>query len=440
MSERERLRCVPVDELRAGLYVVEPDRPWTELPTLFQGFELRTDDDLAIFREHCEHVYVDVERCREDALEALERAGVSDTLDAVTPLEDELPSRPEMDTSAAFGRERRPATDRFERLLREAYESRAQTRRFVESVLSGLEQEGEAPSADDGRAAVAGLARRVGENPGVAVWLSNLDERDAPTSVHSVNVCILALTFGVHLGLPGEDLETIGLGALLHDVGKMFIPEDIRQKPDALTDAEWDIVRRHPQDGRDILAEKGGFAPEVLDIVAMHHERLDGSGYPQGLSGVSLPLTVRVVALANAYDSLTTERNYRGAQPADRVLQGLYNRAAETFGVRLVQEFIRCVGIYPPGSLVELDNGAAGVVLGSRPDARIQPTVLLVRSPDGEFYRKRVVLNLAAEAEAAGGGGARRIRRALNPADEDIDVAGIVAIEFGLDGLASEPG
>ncbi|MFW5970401.1 MAG: hypothetical protein ACOCP9_07150, partial [Halofilum sp. (in: g-proteobacteria)] len=104
-----------------------------------------------------------------------------------------------------------------------------------------------------------------------------------------------------------------------------------------------------------------------------------------------------------------------------------------TFGGRLVQEFIRCVGIYPAGSLVELDNGAAGVVLGSRPDARIQPTVLLVRTPDGAHYRKRVVLNLAAEAENDGPAPARHIGRALNPSEEEIDVAGIVAIEFGLD-------
>jgi hypothetical protein len=137
--------------------------------------------------------------------------------------------------------------------------------------------------------------------------------------------------------------------------------------------------------------------------------------------------------LANAYDSLTSERPYRAAMAADKALQQLYNGAGGTFGDRLVQEFIRCVGIYPAGSLVELDNGAAGVVLGSRPDARIQPTVLLVRTPDGEYYRKRVVLNLAAEAGSEGPAPARHIRRALNPSEEDIDVAGIVAIEFGLD-------
>lgn len=426
MVDVKHLRSVPVAQLRYGLYVVEPDRPWTEIPLMFQGFEISTDEELEVLRSYCEQVYVDPERCSADALEALDRPAADQEVGLSTP-------RPETDTANAFGNERYPDTARFERLLRRAWESRAQTRRFVEAVFRGLDGGGDFPDVREGRVAVADLLQTVAGNPGAAVWLSNLDERDAPTSVHSINVCILALTFGAHLGLEREELELIGLGALLHDTGKLFMPPAIRDKTDALTDAEWDIARRHPQDGYDILLEKGEFPSGVLDIVRLHHERLDGSGYPFGRVGVELPLHVRVVALANAYDSLTSERPYSAAMAADKALQQLYNGAGGTFGDRLVQEFIRCVGIYPAGSLVELDNGAAGVVLGSRPDARIQPTVLLVRTPDGEYYRKRVVLNLAAEAGNEGPAPARHIRRALNPSEEDIDVAGIVAIEFGLD-------
>ncbi len=425
----ERLRCVPVDQLCPGLYVVEPDRPWTEVPTLFQGFELESDVDLAVFREHCEHVYIDCGRSRTDALDALDREGGRDTVSELLAPDEAAPPRPALDTSDTFGDEREPSTARFEQLLRKAYESRSQTRHFIDDVLAGVEGRSEMPDASEGQAVVAELARRVGHSPGVAAWLSNLEERDVTASVHSVNVCILALTFGVHLDLPSDDLETIGLGALLHDIGLICVPHEILQKPGPLSETEWRIVRRHPQDGREILDRKGGYRPEVLDIVQLHHERIDGTGYPQGRSGVSLPLTARVVALVDAYEALTTDQPYRDARPADRVLQELYDAADDTFGARLVEEFIRCVGIYPPGCLVELDTGDVGVVLGSRPDARIQPTVLLVRSPDGEFRRTRVVLNLAAQAR---GPGARRIRGALNPAEEGIDVAGIVAIEFGL--------
>ncbi len=427
MVDVRHLRSVSVKELCYGLYVAEPDRPWTDIPLSFQGFRISTDDELEVLRSYCRRVYVDEGRSTADALDALDGPGAAAEREVglSTP-------RPETDTADAFGTERFPDTTRFERLLRRAWESRTQTRRFVEAVFQGLD-DGDMPGVRQGRVAVADLLQTVTANPGAAVWLSNLDERDAPTSVHSINVCILALTFGAHLGLDRTELEQIGLGALLHDTGKLFMPPEIRGKADALTDEEWEVARRHPQDGYDTLIEKGDFPDEVLDIVRLHHERVDGSGYPSGRAGVELSLPVRVVALANAYDSLTSERAYREAMAADKALQQLYNGADATFGSRLVQEFIRCVGIYPAGSLVELDNGAAGVVLGSRPDARIQPTVLLVRTPDGEYYRKRVVLNLAADAEREGPAPARHIRRALNPSEEEIDVAGIVAIEFGLD-------
>lgn len=436
MSERDRLRQLPVGQLRQGMYVAEPDRPWTELPTLFQGFEIQSEEDLDVFRTHCATVYIDPERSSGDALEALTDEDISLDSDSAAPMpEERIPPRPEMDSTEAFGSEREPPTEHFERLLRAAYESRSETRRFIESALNEIHAGGQL-EPEQGQAAVASLARRVGENPGAAVWLSNLDERDYPTSVHCVNVCILALTFGVHLGMDASELETVGLGALLHDIGKMFMPDEIRDKPGPLTEAEWDVARRHPGDGRDILAEKGGFSQEVLEIVGMHHERLDGNGYPSGLGGVAIPLHVRVVALANHYDALTSDRVYRKAMAADQALQRLYDNASATYGERLVQEFIRCVGIYPPGSLVELDNGAVGVVLGSHPEARLQPTVLLVRSPDGAYYQKRVVVNLAAQPGTGSRGAAQQIRRALNPADEEIDVAGIVAIEFGLDQFA----
>lgn len=424
------LRKIPVGELRHGLYVAEPDRPWTEVPLMFQGLEITSDEELEVLRSHCEHVYVDEDRCTADALRALEKAGDGAAApDVETGL---MTPRPETDTAEAFGDARYPETQHFQRLLRRAWESRSQTRQFVEAVFRDIEQ-GDVPDGAQGRRVVADLLQTVTGNPGAAVWLSNLDERDAPTSVHSVNVCILALTFGAHLGLEREELEHVGLGALLHDIGKLGMPAEIRDKPAPLTDAEWDVVRRHPRDGYDILVDKGDFPRPVLEIVRFHHERLDGSGYPFGRAGVQLPLHVRVVALANTYDALTSDRVYRRAIAADQALQQLYNAADSSFGARLVQEFIRCVGIYPAGSLVELDNGAIGVVLGSRPDARIQPTVLLVRTPGGEYYRKRIVLNLAAEADPDAVAPARHIRRALNPADEGIDVAGIVAIEFGLD-------
>lgn len=423
MSDAQARRRVAVDELCLGLYVAEPDRPWTELPTRFQGFEIAAQEQIELLQAHCEHVYVDPDRSNAGALADVGAgAGAAPTAAPGAGT----------DTAAAFGDARQPDPAKFTRLVQTAYQSRDQTRRYLEAVLTEVADGGRPDAARSG-AMVAELAYSVGSDPAAALWLANLEDRDSPTSVHSVNVCVLALAFGLHLGLERRELREIGLGALLHDVGKVFLPWEILSKPEALTAAETALVRRHPEDGYERLAEAGGFPEAALDIVRHHHERLDGSGYPHGRAGLDVALGVRLVGLVNTYDALTSARPYRRPLPADQALQQLYNAADATFGAPLVQEFIRCVGIYPVGSLVELDNGAAALVLGSRPDSRIQPTVLLLRTPDGEAYRKRVVLNLAAEAESEGRAPARHIRCALDATHEGIDVAAIVALEFGLD-------
>jgi len=138
------------------------------------------------------------------------------------------------------------------------------------------------------------------------------------------------------------------------------------------------------------------------------------------------------MGLVDSYDAMTSERPYREAMTPEKALQTLYSEADQHFTVELVQEFIRCLGIFPAGSVVELDNGAHGVVVGSKPGSGLWPTILMVRNPDGDRYRKRLLLNLAAEAKRARDGKGRHIKRAVEPSSSGIDVARIVQEEFGL--------
>jgi len=169
---------------------------------------------------------------------------------------------------------------------------------------------------------------------------------------------------------------------------------------------------------------------EVLALIRNHHERIGGRGYPRGLRGRDIPIDSRIIALTNAYDAHTRARTYRSDRPPDEVLQAFYNEADHLFGPKLTQASIRCVGIFPVASLVELDNAALGIVVGSEPDARLAPTVQLMRKPDGAYYDKRVLLSLA--SDRAGGGSGRFVRRTVNPAHYDIAMARIVAIDFGV--------
>lgn len=429
MSASPNMTRIPVEYLEKGLYVAQLDRPWTEIPLMFQGFEITTDEELEILRDHCSYVYVDTERSSPDVIDEVDTLSHPSHGDPAPAAERNAAP---VDVASVFGEAREPDKEVFRSLVRQAYESRTRAREFVESVLS----EAANGRSVDTRAAsgvIEDMVSRISDNASAALWLTSLKDKDEYTTVHSINVCILALAFGLHLGYDEQDLQQLGVGALLHDIGKVRTPAEILNKSEPLTPEELRIVRRHAQDGYEIVSQAGGASREALEIIRLHHERVDGQGYPLGLVGGQIPLHVRLVALVDAYDAMTSPRQFRDPMPADQALQRLYNEADGRFGTKPVQEFIRCVGVYPVGCLVELDNGALAIVLGQRAEARLRPTVLMVRTPGGEPYEKRLVLNLDAEPVSHEAGAPRFVRRVVNPAAERIDVTGIVAVEFGLE-------
>lgn len=423
-STIERIR-LPVELLRHGLYVAECDRPWDEIPLMFQGFTITTDEELDVLRRHCRFVFVDVRRSRDEALDSLSKTDPAEVAGGSSP--------GRSDPGQDIGSGRRPSPERFRANVEAAGEVRAEAHEFIARAFRDARL-GQGLDTGAAREVIPALVEQITDNATAALWLTSLRGRDSYTEVHSINVCVLSLAFAMNLGVEDRaKLERIALGALLHDVGKVKIPAEILNKSGPLTAEEWEVVKTHPEKGHKIVAESADVPQEALEIILLHHERRGGQGYPMGLRGGQLPQHVQVVALANAYDSLTSARPYRPAEQPDKVLQDFYNDAEDLFGRDPVERFIRCVGIYPVGSLVELDNGAVGVVVGSPPDDRLRPTVLLVRTPDGELYDKRVLLNLAADAEDGAAAPARAVRRVLDPVEEEIDVAGIVAFEFGFD-------
>lgn len=425
-SEDPELVRVDAADLAPGLYVAELDRPWAEVPVMFQGFQIADDEELDILRQHCAHVFVDPGRSRAEAIESLTPAESAGAQPSGGP----GPRRERSDVADAFTDARQPDTDAFRGLVAEAQAERSEVLGFLDEAVRNLEAGG-GVDTDGARDAVAELAALMSRNTTASLWLTNLRDRDEYTTRHAVNVCVLMLAFGTHFGFDRGELERFAMGALLIDIGMTRMPTELVHKRGPLTTEEWEVMRAHPQAGAEVVKEAGYVPGETLDIIQLHHERLDGSGYPFGLHAGQIPIHARLAGLFDTYDAMISPRVFQDATPPDRVLQYLLNEADGTFGITPVQQLIRCVGLYPVGSLVELDNGAAAVVLGSRPDARVRPTVLLVRTPDGDFFDKRIVLNLAADPER-GGPSPRSVRRVLDPVAEDIDVPGIFAIEFGL--------
>lgn len=434
MSHPENQLKLPVACLRPGLYVGALDRPWIETPFLFQGFAIQETGEVRALGRYCDFVYVDVDQsdpgalqiARQQAEQEASRPGAMASNRKRSPRSE---PHPEPTRVAETDGERFPEGRNFRESVSAAKAGRDQARQAVDRLMADL-RFGKSVDTRVARKAVEELVTRVSADASAALWLTNLKNRDEYTSIHCVNVCVLALAFGLHLGLDHNELVNLGTGALLHDVGKTRTPDAILNKPGPLDEQEFAIMKRHAEDGYQLLAAGGGTAEEVLAIVRLHHERVSGTGYPFGLKGEEIPLSVRIVAVVDTYDAMTSDRTYREAISADDALNHLYRYEQNDFGTDLIEAFIRCLGIFPVGSVVELDNGAIGVVVHTRPDARLQPTLRMVRTPDGQTYEKRLLVNLAEPSPADEYNPASRIARALPPSRANIDIAHIVRAEI----------
>jgi len=440
MSTDEYNQWIPVEALCKGLYVAELDCPWTDTPFLFQGFELTEEPDLTILRQYCRRVSVDRQRSRDDALAQMaqrieQQGGPNAARGAETP-----PAEPAAawaqahpDASETFGQERKPDGAVFRQRLIALRERRDEAARLVERALDDVRL-GAMVNTEETRDMIDSMIESVARDARAALWLTSLKEASQYTTQHSAHVCVMTLAFGMYLGIERQALMRMALGALLHDVGKIHVPEQILDKPGPLTLEEFERVKRHPVDGFEAISASGGVPPEALQVIRLHHERLTGTGYPEGLAGDRVPRHVLIVGLADTYDAMTSDRPYRKGMEPDRVLQTIHNEMAAEFGNDLVQAFLRCMGVFPEGSLVQLDNGAVGIVLSTRAEARLQPVVMMVQDPDGRTYNQRRIINLAVSSNNPDDPAApRRIARAVPPSACNFNVENVLAEEFQLE-------
>ncbi|MDZ7749211.1 MAG: DUF3391 domain-containing protein [Halofilum sp. (in: g-proteobacteria)] len=432
--------AVGVDLVRPGLYVRALDRPWIETPFVFQGFQIVGDAEIEALRTYCNYVYVDLGRSDPAAAEQVlaasggESARTGAVGDADVAANSEVtaaaPAREVPDSPLFVGRPY-PERELFRPRIHLAATHRMELRRTVADALARIQKRHAVDVAGAARA-VQRLAQVVTDDPTASLWLTRMQAHDDYTSTHAVNCCVLALAFGNYLGLEDTQLERLGLGALLMDVGRIAVPRGVLGKQRELSATEWAFVKRHVTDGVRLLG-RGNMPGESLDVVKMHHERVRGHGYPRGLQGERIPWTALMAGLVDSYDAMLRRRPHRGPFEPDAALKVLYDQADATFGRDLVESFIRYLGAYPVGTLVELDNRAIGIVVGNRPGAGLWPTVLLVRDADRRPFSKRLLLNLAAaNQEGNRRVPARSVSRTLTPREANVAVGRVVATEFGL--------
>ncbi len=402
-------RKLNVTELAIGMYVAELDKPWEQSSFLFQGFAIENDEDLAKLRTECNFVFIEESQSTPDSLKpgAARPAAVPGASTTITSRSAPEPSG-------------------FKREIREVLEAQQSARANVTRVMEDM-RAGKSLETKGTKDAVTHMVGAITVNPNSMLWLANLRQKHERTASHCLNTSILCLAFGKHIGLSDVDLNMLGQGAMFHDIGKMRIPPAILDKPGPFTEEERQLVRRHPVDGEAVLRLTKQLPDKVLEIVRSHHERMDGKGYPDGLAGEAVPLGAKIVGMIDTYDSLTSDSPHRPAvAPAD-ALRILRTEGAEQFGKDMVQEFIRCLGIYPIGSLVECNNGALAVIVSSTPASRLKPVIMVVRDERGKETKPRMILSLATmDASLIARWG---IKGNADPRAHKLDLSGIIAEE-----------
>ncbi|HYA38135.1 MAG TPA: HD-GYP domain-containing protein [Candidatus Methylomirabilis sp.] len=394
---------IDVLDLRWGMYISQLDRPWLETPFLFQGFELRVPEEMDLLKKHCKYVYIDDEKGI-DVLPARNHAEYESRMRAIQVEEERIDRRVrQIAESPSTPRERPAYLDQspLEQELVRAKAVEADARETIKEVINYV-QKGKDFNIALATKVVTNMVDSIIRNPDALVCLTYLRNINEYTALHSIRSCILGIAFGRHLVFSKDELVALGLGLLLHDVGMVKIPREILEKPTGLTTQEFETMMRHVGWAVAILKKSGGLPPLAMQVVQQHHERRDGAGYPLALKGDMISQAGLIGSIVDVYDAVTSDRTYSGGLSAEDALKRMYEWREKDFHPQLVEEFIRCMGIFPIGSLVELSTGSIGVVITINRARRLKPKVALVLTASKTPYSHKVVTDLMEHRDGKG--------------------------------------
>jgi HD-GYP domain-containing protein (c-di-GMP phosphodiesterase class II) len=400
---------VPVEQLEFGMYVARLDRPWTETPFVFQGFVLKTEEQLDTLKKYCKKVYVDPEKRQESVAAKLL------TLPPSTARQVIAEQSKEVVRGTVVYKELATVEDELPR-ARNVY---TQATNIVQSMSRAVVSNS---AIDGGRAkqAVTEITDSVIRNPDAMMLLVTMREKAQETLNRATQVSVYMTVFGRFLQLERERLELLGLIGLLQDVGMLKLPAGMPARRADLTAEEEQVFRGHVESGVEILSKTAGLPAELPGFASLHHERYDGSGYPRGLKGSAISQIGAMAGIVDTFDMLTAPAPYGVQMPPSNALSVLFQNRGTQFHAALVEQFIQCVGAFPVGSVVELNSGEIGVVITQNLVKRLQPRVMVVQDAKGNPIHPHKILDLMKEP-MAGPGEPYRIRRTLDQGTVRID-------------------
>ena len=294
----------------------------------------------------------------------------------------------------------------------------------LDAVEQAMEQgrAGKLRDVEPVRTVTRQLMDQILRDASALIGLTTIQRYDIYTFSHSVNVGVLAVAVGSELRLAAEVLEQVGTAALLHDLGKVFIPHAILLKPAPLTPEEWLVVKRHPVEGARSLQQIAGLGPLGPVVAYEHHMRLDGSGYPEAKGRREPALASRIVAVVDCYDAITAVRPYRQGHSPHYALREMMRLAGRQLDGRLVRELVNVLGIYPVGTCVRLSTNEIAVVRRQNAANRELPVIIVVRDAEGQLLPEHVQVDLLREAAASASGPVRRVVASLPTPLAGVDI------------------
>ncbi|GMR17699.1 MAG: HD-GYP domain-containing protein [Gammaproteobacteria bacterium] len=388
---------VDVRDLKIGMYVSELDRPWIDSPFLFQGFELKDDEDLENVRKHCAYVFIDIERGLDFVPQAagagaVNRAQALEAWDKKIVREFRQLAEAPVNIKASAAKPYQDKTT-FELEIVEARQIESDARDIMRTAVEDVQQ-GKKLNVELAEKVIGKMVDSTVRNPDALVCLSQLKETSEYAALHSIRTCVLALAFGRHLVFGKEDLISLGLGAMFHDIGMAKVPQEILDKPGKLTVDEFAVMEKHVEQGKALVEASGNLPVGAIQMVMQHHERADGTGYPNHLQGEQISFSGNIGAIIDVYDAITSDNSYKKAISAEMALKKIFEWRTKDFNQELVESFISCMGIFPIGSLVELSTGDIGVVVTINRSRRLKPKIALVLTAKHRPYREKVFTDL----------------------------------------------
>lgn len=376
------LKKIPVERLAPGMYVHDLGVAWTDHPFLINRFKLKSEDQVAeLMAAGLQAVYIDTDK-GDDVHDAPTAADVRAEVDArLRDVVTQTPGQAGVTVSEEI-QNARILCQRAGAVVRDVMRDGRLGKAVQVENVAGM--------VDD-------ITQSVVRNSGALLAMLRLKNKDDYTFMHCVSVGTLMVTFGRALGLKGEALRQAGIGGFVHDVGKTLVPESILNKTGTLTKGEFLLIKRHPAEGHGILVKSSNVGPTPLDITLHHHERMDGRGYPEKLPAHRISQLARMAAVVDVYDAITSDRPYHKGIAPTEALRKMLEWCNGHFDETLLRQFIRCIGIYPTGTLVRLDNGWLAVVMEQNNADLLRPAVRAFYCSESRSYLSPMDIDLARE-------------------------------------------